>query len=115
MSLPPCGGFFNWRILMRKRKSFLEMVRGRDPNINTDSIEYIRICKVINILYNYYRLYDLDNGTIHSKIIEKLYLSPKTYTYQKIADKLYISISTLKRYIKQYERLAEIIYNSKNI
>ena len=100
---------------MRTRKCFLEMVRCRDPNIVTNSVEYIKVKKVINILYKYYTLYDLDNGTIHSKIIEILYLTDKTYTYQKVADKLFISISTLKRYIKQYERLAEIIYNQENI
>lgn len=98
---------------MRRRKCFLEKVRGRDQTISTDSVEYIRIKNVINTLLEYYIIYDLDNGTIHSKVIRMLYLSNKTYTYQKIADELYVDLSTLKRYIKQYERLAEILYKQQ--
>lgn len=94
---------------MYNRKSVLEIVRNIDKTTETQSEESIRIKRVINKLYIYYKIYDLEHGTLHSKIFNMLYLSDVKYTYKQIEEKLYIGHTTLKRYVKQYERLALLL------
>ena len=91
---------------MNKRKSILELARKSNSKANKDDKLYRQLVTVVEILSHYFKIYDMDNGTIHSKVFSMLYLSEKYYTYRIICDKLSVSKNTLIRYIDKYEKLA---------
>ncbi len=82
---------------MNKRKGFVEGLRHNNK---------IAFEKITIILQRYYKIYDMDNGTIHSQVFAMLYLSQKYYSYRTICEKLNISKNTLIRYIVKYDELA---------
>lgn len=69
---------------------------------------------IFNIMYNYYKIYDLDNNTNHCNIFECLYLSKKYLSDLAIAQKMFISIDTLRKYIVKYNRLTTLLVDGHN-
>lgn len=91
---------------MNKRKGYLEELR----NNNSAVFE-----KAVNIMQRYYKIYDLDNGTIHFKVFTMLYASNQHYTYNTVCEKLGLSQNTLKRYKAKYDQVAIKIIQRLNI
>lgn len=79
---------------MNKRKGFLEDLYNDNSSL------------VLNKLYRYFIIFDIDMGTIHSKIFFLLYLAVPRPTYEDICDEMSIGMTTLKAYKKRYEELA---------
>lgn len=102
------------RKLMNKRKSKLEKFRNCDALSNNDNAEVKRLKILKEVMLRYLEIYDLDNGTIHKRVFDMLYLSSKTYTYSVICETLGISKNTLIRYVDKYEKLAEKIVKKFN-
>lgn len=91
---------------MNKRTSVLNVAKDSNCKVDKKSAEYKRVQIVKEVILRYYEIYDMDNGTIHSKVFSMLYLSEKYYTYRAICETLGISKNTLIRYIDKYEKLA---------
>lgn len=93
---------------MNKRKGFLDEAK---INKNIDC----KACNLLNILMDYFEIVDLDCGTVHGKIFYMLYLSEEQFSYEIISEKIFVSISTIKRYRIRYEELAQkIVKNGLN-
>ena len=99
---------------MNCRKSLLDRVRRSNPNADKGTDEYKRLRTVLVRIVNYYWIHDIDKGTIHSKVLNMLYLSDKEYTYNEICNELYISKNTLIRYIESYDTLAIRLLSREN-
>ena len=90
---------------MNKRRGILEeLLSVKHDYIIKDYME-----KLIIRMLAYYDLHDLDHKTNHHAIFKALYKSRKIAAYEDIADEYFISISTLKRYLSRYNRLAKKI------
>ena len=100
---------------MNKRKSILEVVRESNNQVDKKSVEYKQLLIVKEAILRYFEIYDMDNGTIHSKVFSMLYLSPTYYTYTTICETLHISKNTLVRYITKYDNLALKVLEKVNI
>ena len=92
---------------MNKRKGVLDAARKSNSVINDISVEKARLQIVIEVMARYYEIYDMDNGTIHSKVFSMLYRSSIFYTYKDICKTLSISKNTLIRYVSKYDELAK--------
>ena len=99
---------------MNCRKSLLDRVRRSNPNADKGTDEYKRLRTVLVRIVNYYWIHDIDKGTIHSKVLNMLYLSDKEYIYNEICNELYISKNTLIRYIESYDTLAIRLLDREN-
>lgn len=100
---------------MNKRKSFLEKLRLSSNAVDTDSDEYKRLSIVKDVMLRYYEIYDIDQGTIHTKVFTMLYLSPKHYTYKEVCEAMNISKNTLVRYVEKYDETALKIIKRLNL
>ena len=100
---------------MNKRKNILDAARNSNNKIDKKSVEYKRLLIVKEVMLRYFDVYDMDNGTIHSKVFSMLYFSQKYYTYKTICETLHISKNTLIRYIAKYDELALKILKRLNI
>ncbi len=74
--------------------------------LDKNTVEYERWQVIKEVLFRYLEIYDIDNGTIHTKVFTMLYLSPTHNTYKQICEQLFISKNTLIRYKDKYEKLA---------
>lgn len=84
---------------MNKRKSILSTYIKKQSQEN-------QISDILSMLYQYYKIYDIDKHTVYSQVFYMLYLDRRHYTYNKIAEKTHIALSTIKRYVKNFEQLA---------
>lgn len=100
---------------MNRRKSILETIRKSNRKTDTDSAEYRRLKIIVEVLLHYFEIYDIDNGTVHSRVFEMLYLSAKYYTYNQICEATFISKNTLVRYVAKYEKLALRVSEQLNL
>ena len=87
---------------MNERKGVLEELLNEKFNYVIRAYTELLISKMLD----YYEIYDLDKGTNHCYIFKDLYKTRKKKTYEDISEEYHISDSTLKRYIKRYNRLA---------
>jgi hypothetical protein len=60
------------------------------------------IIEFILRIYEFYKLYDIHEGTNHSYIFELLFLNIRKISNEAIARKAFISLKTLYRYKIQY-------------
>lgn len=96
---------YKGKVLMNKRIGLLEeLIESYPDNMNVKNL--------LQELYCYYVIYDIDCGTNHHQIFKALYFKRKNY--EKVIFDTYISRSTLPRYIKRYNELAKkfIIFKS---
>lgn len=100
---------------MNKRKGYLEKLRLIENTVNTESEKYKQLCIVKEVILRYYEIYDIDKGTIHTKVFTMLYLSHKYYTYKEICESLNISKNTLIRYVEKYDEIALKILKKLNL
>lgn len=68
---------------------------------------------MITALQKYYSIKDLDECTNFLGIFNALYVDNVKLSYDEVAAKFYISINTLKRYIKKFNSLAEKLLKVK--
>ena len=59
------------------------------------------------------QLFRLENHTVHALIFEALYIASEEESYERIAERYFIDCSTLKRYVKRYNRFAERYINAQ--
>ena len=68
------GRFFNTKEdIMNKRTSVLNVAKDSNGKVDKKSAEYKRVQIVKEVILRYYEIYDMDNGTIHSKVFSMLY------------------------------------------
>lgn len=100
-------------------KNFLTILsdRVRDRNEKQNNIKEIQ--NFFLRVKEYWYLYDIANGTSHSKLFECLYMRNMKISYSKIAEKFYIGERTLDRYIAKYNdfavKLIKIDYAEKEV
>lgn len=114
MVLCVCG-FQIKKNIMNKRTSILDAARASNNSVDKDSTNYKRLLIVNEVIARYLEIYDMDNGTIHSKVFSMLYLSAKYYTYNAICQTLHISKNTLIRYVFKYDNLALKMLDKLNL
>ncbi len=59
------------------------------------------------ILAFYYEIYDLDNGTNHSRVFYDIFLSTEKYVIEEIALLNHLDVRTVYRYKQKYTTLAQ--------
>lgn len=94
-------------------KNFLKALRQstREPFLKEESVSEIE--DFFDYLKNYWRLYDIDNGTIHEKIFETLYIKNRKNCYDKISAFFFIGERTLNRYVLRYNLFAWKVIKTK--
>lgn len=92
-----------------KKILFSDGISEKEENRKTQALS------IFNIIKSYYSIYDLDNNTNHSMIFECLYLSKKYLSDVAIAQRTFISVDTLRKYIVKYNRLAGLLIESLNL
>lgn len=60
---------------------------------------------ILKRMQDYYIMYDLDNNTNHQEIFKVLYLTNKYSSDIAIAQRMFITVETLRNYISKYNRL----------
>lgn len=94
-------------------KNFLRELQRRalDPTLSEEYRWEIR--NFFDYQKNYWNLYDIDNGTIHEKIFESLYIKERKNSYDQISERFFISERTLDRYVIRYNRFAWAVIERK--
>lgn len=93
-------------------KNFLTVLKERCQNEKENQDDIIEIQKFLYRVKEYWRLYDIDNGTLHAKIYEFLYMKREKISHAEIAEKFYISERTLDRYVVKYNEFAIKLANA---
>lgn len=94
-------------------KSLLNSLKWQ-LQVGYESLNIARqIKQLFYIMYRYFIVYDWDNGTIHSKVFNDLYLLSTVKAYNEIAEENNIHERTLNRYITKYNELAKRIIINK--
>lgn len=79
----------------------------------------MQIDKLFRRLKRYWYLYDIDNGTIHEKIFDVLYIEEMSIDYEEVAARFFIGDRTLDRYISRYNifawKLIKSEYSKNNV
>lgn len=83
---------------MNKRNGFLDNASKDKSNCKTKIL--------FEVMLRYYKIYDLDLGTVHSQVFYMLYVADTNFTYDEICQKVGIGLTTLKTYRKRYETLS---------
>lgn len=81
---------------MNQRKGVLDTMRKEDKQTQL----------LIGEMYQYYKMYDLDFGAVHSKVFYELYISDEKSSFEIICQTVGIGMTTLKSYRKRYDALA---------
>lgn len=103
---------------MKRRKGLAEDIKKiilSDGNTEQEKDRINQARLIFNRLIEYYQIYDLDNNTNHSKIFECLYLFKNYLSDMAIAQRTFISVDTLRKYIMKYNRLASLLLERLNI
>lgn len=103
---------------MNARKGILESMEtaktnGEEVFICDVRMTASKIDDVLQMSELYYKMYDLENHTVHALIFEALYIASEEESYERIAERYFIDCSTLKRYVKRYNRFAERYINAQ--
>lgn len=102
---------------MKKRKGVAEDIKEILFNDASTEEEKDKKCKaqlIFNHIKDYYKIFDLENSTNHSKIFEYLYLLKKYLSDTEIAQRTFISVDTVRKYIVRYNRLICLLIDRNN-
>lgn len=84
---------------MRKRTEILNVIKKDMP--------FLKYSKdLIEVIFNYLKIFDLEQGTNNCKIFFALYIEEKRKPYYKIAMENFVDLKTLDRYRIRYNNLA---------
>lgn len=86
---------------MSKRKDILEKARTIYQSAKTEYEFSIIVAKVFQTMFNYFAIFDIENDSNHQEIL-RMYLNPNKLTLEEIADAAFITMGTLKNYVKRY-------------
>jgi len=86
---------------MSKRKDFLDEIRYKYIHLHNKSCEMF-----LRMLCDYYVKNDLETGNQLGKIFYALYMSDDNWSYDEIACEYHIGLSTLNRYRKRFNEMA---------
>lgn len=91
---------------MNQRKSKMEKLMLQRDDARVDAL--------FDLMLGYFKILDVDIGTVHSKVFKALYFD-KRRSYEKIANDNFLSVDTLVRYIRRYDNLAENLLKNDDI
>lgn len=89
---------------MNKRKDIFEQSRIVYQSVKIKDEFSTIVGKVFKEMFDYFVIFDIENDSNHQEIL-KMYLDPKQLTLEEIADTTFITMGTLKNYIKRYLNL----------
>lgn len=89
---------------MHKRSDFIEYLK---ENINIPQCR-----ELMDKMYEYYKIRDLDDGSIYSEIYYALYFE-NHQTYDEISALFYIPLCTLDRYRIRFNNLALLLASNE--
>ena len=95
-------------------KNLLEVLRCENMQPGPESQVFVlQIKELFYLMEKYFIIFDLDNGTIHSKIFNDLYLTPHVGSYAEISFKNNVHERTLNRYVIRYNVLAKRLISKR--
>lgn len=82
---------------MHKRTDFIDIVKENesDPQCR----------QLLDSMYEYYKMHDIDTGGMHGEIFNALY-NEEHETYDEITECYYVSIDTIRRCRIRFNKLA---------
>lgn len=85
---------------MHKRTDFIDIVKQNedDPQCR----------QLLDNLYEYYKILDIDTGGMHSEIFNALY-NEDHKTYDEITECYFVSIDTIRRCRIRFNKLATVL------
>lgn len=81
---------------MNKRKGILDTVDKTSKQLTI----------LLEVMYRYYKIYDLDFGAVYSEVFYELYIAEEKLTFESICQSVGIGMTTLKAYRKRFDNLA---------
>ncbi len=82
---------------MHKRTDFIDMVKQNQ--------DHPQCRHLLDNMYEYYKMLDMDTGGIHGEIFNALY-NEQHETYDEITEMYFVSIDTINRCRIRFNRLA---------
>ena len=85
---------------MHKRTDFIDIVKQNkgDPQCR----------QLLDSLYEYYKILDIDTGGVHGEIFNALY-NEEHETYDEITECYFVSIDTIRRCRIRFNKLASVL------
>ncbi len=94
--------------IMRKKKSLLDEIKDKYIYSQDKACEMF-----LRMVWDYYVKNDLETGDQLADIFYALYMNSEKLTYDEIVYRFNIGLSTLSRYRKRFNKLANILLPNK--
>ncbi len=84
---------------------FVKLQKASKTSIEKDSIK-----NIFSLIRNFYYVLDIHNGcNVNLRIFNYLFSDSEIYTFEQIADRVYVSDKTIRRFKKKTEKILIVL------